>query len=320
MWDGSDEQMSIQTILAALDHGINLIDTAPVYGFGRAEEIVGKAVKEFGSRDKVRIATKAGLEWKDGEVSRNSQPAHIAFEIEDSLRRLQTDYIDIYFVHWPDSPVPFEETARMLQALQDQGKIRLIGVSNFDPRQMDAFQRAADLRLCQPPYNLFERDIEKDLIPYCRRHDIALMTYGALCRGLLSGKMSSDRVFEGDDLRRVDPKFQPPRFGQYLEAAARIAQLAASRYGKDLLPAAVRWVLDQGIQISVWGARRPEQIEPVHDVFGWSLDAESKNEIDKIIAAAVTDPVGPEFMAPPVDKGSGRGVSVLEQKDLTEVL
>lgn len=204
MWGGSNELQSIDTIHAALDRGINLIDSAPVYGFGRSEEIIGKALKDYGSREKICISTKAGLEWQGDRVFRNSQPTRIAFEVEDSL-----------------------------------------------------------------------------------------------CRGFLSGKMSHDRQFKGDDLRAIDPKFQAPRFSQYLEAAKRIEQLAHRRYEKELLPAAVRWILDQGVDIAIWGGRRPDQMDPVSDVFGWSIDADFNAEIDRILSETVMDPVQPDFMAPP---------------------
>jgi aryl-alcohol dehydrogenase-like predicted oxidoreductase len=321
MWGGSNEKESIDTVHAALDAGINLIDTAPVYGFGGSEEIVGKALKSYGSRDKICISTKAGLEWKQGNVFRNSQPARLAFEVEDSLRRLETDYIDIYFVHWPDPRVPFEETARLMQALSDQGKVRAIGVSNYDVEQMEAFRAAAELHLCQPPYSIFERQVEKDIIPYCRSNEIKLMTYGALCRGLLSGKMSSDREFSGDDLRQIDPKFQEPRFSQYLEAASRIEQLARKRCAKDLLPAAVRWILDQGVDIAIWGARRPDQLKPVEAVFGWSIDAEFIARVENVIGETISDPVGPEFMAPPPAEGQpDSGLNDSLEDDLENVL
>ena len=309
MWGGTDEQMSIRTIHSALEQGINLVDTAPVYGFGRSEEIVGKALKSYGHRDKICISTKAGLEWKEGKVFRNSDPARIAFEVEDSLMRLQTDYIDLYFVHWPESAVPFEETARLMQALKDQGKIRAIGVSNYNIDQMESFRSGADLHLCQPPYNLFERGIEVDIMPYCRQNDIALMTYGALCRGLLSGKMSPDRQFSGDDLRRTDPKFQEPRYRQYLEAANRIEMLARQRYGKELLPTAIRWILDQDVDIAIWGARRPEQINPIRDIFDWSVDSDFKQAVDAILSETIQDPIGPDFMAPPPKNDAGLDLS-----------
>ncbi len=299
MWGGTDEAQSIATIRAALDHGINLIDTAPVYGFGRSEEIVGKAIAEAGLRSKVLIATKAGLGWKDGGVFRDAGRARILREIEDSLRRLRTDYIDIYQVHWPDPLVAIEETAEAMHTLLRQGTIRAIGVSNFSVEQMERFRRVAPLHALQPPYNMFERGIEADLLPYCREHEIATLGYGALCRGLLSGRMRPDTVFDGDDLRRSDPKFRAPRFARYLAAVQRFDQLAQGRYGKRVIALAVRWMLDQGITTALWGARRPDQLQPVDQVSGWHLDDAAKAKIEQILRETIADPVGPEFMAPP---------------------
>src|ERR1700744_3310821 len=299
MWGGTDEAESIATIRTAFAHGINIVDTAPVYGFGRSEEIVGKAIAEAGLRSDVLIATKAGLEWDGGKVFRNDSRARILHEVEDSLRRLQTDYIDIYQVHWPDPLVPIEETADAMQTLLKQGKIRAIGVSNFSILQMERFRRIAPLHVLQPPYNLFERGIEADLLPYCRENKIATLGYGALCRGLLSGRMNTDTVFNGDDLRRTDPKFLEPRFAQYVAAVSKLDRLAQKRFGKRVIHLAVRWMLEQGITTALWGARRPDQLRPVDEVTGWSLDAADKAEIDQILRETITDPVGPEFMAPP---------------------
>jgi aryl-alcohol dehydrogenase-like predicted oxidoreductase len=299
MWGGTDETESISTIRAALDHGIDVIDTAPVYGFGRSEEIVGKAIAEGRLRDRVVISTKVGLEWKDGSVFRNASRGRIMREVEDSLRRLRTDYIDVYQVHWPDPVVPIEETASAMQVLFNQGKIRAIGVSNFSLDQMERFRSVAALHVLQSPYNLFEREIETELLPYCRKNNIATFGYGALCRGLLSGRMRSDTAFAGDDLRRTDPKFQQPRFGQYLAAVQRLDQLAQEHFGKHVIELAVRWMLDQGITTALWGARHPGQLQPVDEVTGWRLDAATRAEIDRILRDTITDPVGPEFMAPP---------------------
>ena len=299
MWGGTDEAQSVRTIRAALERGITLIDTAPVYGFGRSEEIVGKAIVEGGLRSRVRIATKAGLGWKDGRVFRNASRAGILLEVEDSLRRLRTDYIDIYQVHWPDPLVRIEETAEAMHTLFRQGKIHAIGVSNFSVAQMEQFCRVAPLHVLQPPYNMFERGIEADLLPYCRRNNIATLGYGALCRGLLSGRMRPDTVFDGDDLRRTDPKFLAPRFAQYLAAVQRLDRFARERFGKRVIELAVRWMLDQGITTALWGARRPDQLEPVDAVTDWRLDSPAKGEIDRILRETITDPVGPEFMAPP---------------------
>jgi aryl-alcohol dehydrogenase-like predicted oxidoreductase len=298
MWGGTDEAESIATLRAAVEHGVELIDTAPAYGFGRSEEIVGKALA--GSlRSRVRIATKAGLEWRDGTVFRNASRARILKEVDDSLRRLQTDHIDVYQVHWPDPLVAMEETAGAMRTLFEQGKIGAIGVSNFSVAQMDLFRRVAPIHVLQPPYNLFERHIDAEVLPYCRKNNIATFGYGALCRGLLSGRMRADTKFDGDDLRRSDPKFQQPRFGQYLAAVERLDELARRRFGKRVIHLAVRWMLDQGITTALWGARHPGQLAPIDEVSGWALDASAKTEIDRILAATVTDPVGPEFMAPP---------------------
>jgi aryl-alcohol dehydrogenase-like predicted oxidoreductase len=300
MWGGSDEKEAIRTIHAALDGGINLIDTAPVYGFGRSEEIVGKALASGGRRQRSMIATKVGLDWWDGKPFRNATKARIMEEAESSLRRLQTDVIDLYQVHWPDPNTPVAEIARAMEELHRAGKIRAIGVSNFSPTQMDEFRRAAPLHTAQPPYNLFERAIEKDVQPYCRDHNIGLLAYGSLCRGLLSGRMSNSSRFKGDDLRKSDPKFQAPRFDQYLAAVEKLDRFARENYGKRVIHLAARWVLDRGqSNIALWGARKPDQLSPIKEVMGWRIDDSGMHEIDRILEETIKDPVGPEFMAPP---------------------
>jgi aryl-alcohol dehydrogenase-like predicted oxidoreductase len=299
MWGGTDEAESIKTIRGAIEHGVTVVDTAPVYGFGRSEEIVGKALAEGGLRSRVLIATKAGLEWQGDRVFRNATRARILREVKESLRRLRTDYIDIYQVHWPDPLVTIEETAEAMRDLFEQGTIRAIGVSNFSVQQMERFRRISPLHVLQPPFNLFERGIESDILPYCRENNIATFGYGALCRGLLSGRMRPDSKFDGDDLRRTDPKFQKPRFAQYLAAVERLDRLAQQRFGKRVIHLAIRWMLDQGITTALWGARNPDQLLPVDEVSGWQLDATAKADIDRILRETITDPIGPEFMAPP---------------------
>jgi aryl-alcohol dehydrogenase-like predicted oxidoreductase len=299
MWGGSDEQQSIRTIHEALDRGITLFDTAPVYGFGHSEEILGKALAQGGRRSRAAIATKVGLEWRDGKPFRNASRQRIMKEVEDSLRRLRTDVIDLYQVHWPDPGTRIAETAGAMADLLRAGKIRAIGVSNFSPAQMDAFRAVAPLHAAQPPYNLFERAIEKDVLPYCRKRDLAVLAYGSLCRGLLSGKMSATSRFDGDDLRKADPKFRPPRFAQYLAAVAALDRFAQQNYGKRVIDLAVRWVLDRGdSNIALWGARRPDHLASVSAAMGWHIDAAGMAEIDRILGDSVTSPVGPEFMAP----------------------
>jgi aryl-alcohol dehydrogenase-like predicted oxidoreductase len=300
MWGGSDDAASIRTIQSAVDRGITLIDTAPVYGFGHSEEVVGNALRDGGRRAKVLIATKVGLDWKDGKPFRNASRARIMKEIDDSLRRLQTDVIDLYQVHWPDPKVPVEETAAAMHDLLKAGKIRAIGVSNFSSAQMDEFRIVAPLHTDQPPYNLFEREIERDVLPYAKRNNILTLAYGALCRGLLAGRMTAATNFPADDLRHSDPKFQSPRFNQYLQAVKQLDRFAADNYGKRVVHLALRWILDrQGEGFALWGARKPEQLDPIDQVYGWKLDAAAMTEIDRILAATIKDPVGPEFMAPP---------------------
>lgn len=309
MWGGTDEAQSIATIRAAVERGVTLIDTAPVYGFGHSEEIVGKAVTEGALRDKVQIATKVGLAWNGSAVFRDSRPARIRKEIEDSLRRLRTEYIDLYQVHWPDLETPIAETARTLEDLRREGKIRAIGVSNYSPEQMDAFRAVTGLDAVQPPYNIFERAIDADVLPYAKRAGLTVLSYGALCRGLLSGRMTADTNFGGDDLRKVDPKFQGARFGQYLAAVEELKKLARDRFGKTVLALAVRWVLDQGPTIALWGARNPGQMDPIDQIDGWRIDASAKREIDAILKRCIFDPASPAFMAPPVTRPADRELS-----------
>jgi aryl-alcohol dehydrogenase-like predicted oxidoreductase len=286
MWGGTDEAQSIRTIHEALDRGITLFDTAPVYGFGRSEEILGKALAQDGRRKRAVIATKVGLDWRDGAPFRNGSRKRIMKEVDDSLRRLQTDVIDLYQVHWPDPGTPIAETATAMADLLRAGKIRAIGVSNFNPAQMDEFRAVAPLHAAQPPYNLFERAIERDVMPYCREH--------------LSGKMTFNSRFTGDDLRKNDPKFQAPRFAQYLAAVEALDRFAHDNYGKGVIHLAVRWVLDRGdANIALWGARRPDQLAAVRGVMGWRIDSAAMTEIERILRDTITNPVGPEFMAPP---------------------
>ena len=191
--------------------------------------------------------------------------------VEDSLRRLRTDRIDLYQIHWPDPQVPIEDTARTLQDLQREGKILAVGVSNYSPEQMDQFRAVLPLASVQPPYNLFERAIEADVLPYAREHKLAVLAYGALCRGLLSGRMTVDTTFGSDDLRSNDPKFRRPRFDQYVRATKELEAFARIRHDKSVLALAIRWVLDSGPTIALWGARRPDQLNGVDDAFGWHL-------------------------------------------------
>ena len=300
-WGEVGEETAIATCLSAIERGINLIDTAPIYGRGRAELIVGKVMRKHGQRGAFYIATKAGLEWNDKGVFANSTPARLRREIEDSLRRLDTDYIDLYQIHWPDTLVPVEETAAVLADFQREGKVRALGVSNFSAAQMEEFRKVAPVASDQPPYNIFEREIDAETLPWCAANGVAVLTYSSLCRSLLGGRVHRGMTFETGDIRAVDPKFQEPRFSQYMTAVERLTALARERFGKSLAQLAARWVLDRpGISVALWGAKRPDQLDAVAGVMGWKIDAATMAEIDRIVAESVTDPVGPEYLTPQV--------------------
>ncbi len=299
MWGGTKEKEAIETIHKALDLGINLIDTAPVYGFGVSEEIVGKAIKSYGKRENIVIATKQGLSFENQAIQRDARKESIEREIEESLRRLQVDYIDIYQIHWPDPLTPPRETAEALQKLFKQGKIRAIGVSNYSIEQMEEFQKTAPIHSLQSPFNLFERAIEKEELDYCLKKEIATLGYGPLCRGLLTGKIQKDTQFKGDDLRKIDPKFQEPRLSQYLNAVKKLEEWVKNKHHRSLLALAIRWVLDKGVTTALWGARKPEQLSGMETIWNWNLTSQDFSEIDTILSETILDPVGPEFMAPP---------------------
>jgi aryl-alcohol dehydrogenase-like predicted oxidoreductase len=304
-WGAVPDEVAIATCLGAVERGINLIDTAPIYGYGRSEEIIGKAMRAHGRREDFYIATKAGLQWTARGVFANSIATRLRSELEASLRRLGADYIDLYQVHWPDTRTPIAETAALLAEFQREGKVSALGVSNFSVAQMEEFRRAAPLASNQPPYNLFDRAMDEEGVEaqsireWCKEHDVAILTWSTLCRSLLAGRVTRGMKFAEGDIRRVDPKFQEPRFSQYITAVERLATFASERFGKSVLELAVRWVLDRpGVSVALWGAKRPEQLDAVSGVLGWKLDAASMAEIDGIIGESVTDSIGPEYLTP----------------------
>ena len=300
-WGAVPDDVAVATCLSAIERGINLIDTAPIYGHGRSEEIIGKAIGVHGRRDAFFIATKAGLEWNEQGVFANSTPARLRRELEDSLRRLGTDYIDLYQVHWPDLRIPIAETAGLMAQFQAEGKARALGVSNFSAAQMEEFRSVAPLVSNQLPYNLFERQIDGEILPWCAANGVAVLTWSSLCRSLLAGRVQPGMVFDAKDIRSADPKFQEPRFSQYMSAVQRLSGFARERYGKSVLELAVRWVLDRpGVSAALWGAKRPDQLDAVSGAMCWRLDTSAMAEIDRIVAASVTDPIGPGYLTPGV--------------------
>lgn len=298
-WGSVPEDAAIATILSAVERGANLIDTAPIYGRGRAEELIGKAMQQHGRREAFYIATKAGLEWNSRGVFANSTAERLRRELEDSLRRLGTSYIDLYQVHWPDTLISVEEVAGVLAELVAAGKVRALGVSNFSVAQMEAFRQVTPLASDQPPYNIFEREIDAAILPWCSANNVAVLTYSSLCRSLLGGRVQRGMRFEDRDIRAVDPKFQEPRFSQYITAVERLTEFARERFGKSIIELAARWVLDRpGVSVALWGAKRPDQLDPIAGAMGWKIDGHAMAEIDQIVAESVQDPIGPEYLTP----------------------
>ncbi len=283
MWGGADEQAARATVARALDLGVTTIDTAPVYGFGLSEEMVGDVVRSRGARDRVVLATKAGLVWDARrDPWKDASPRSVAREVEDSLRRLRTDVIDVYQIHWPDPATPVARTAEAVRALLDRGIIRAAGVCNFSVDQIEAFSAECPITVCQSPYSLFQRGIERDVLPYCRTRSLRLLAYSPLARGLLAGTMRRDAE-PGDQARRT-PMFHGEEYRRHIDIVERLDDYAHDRFGRRVIHLAVRWILD-GAEDSVvlWGARRPEQLDALAGVGGWRLDERSRREIEAIV-------------------------------------
>jgi aryl-alcohol dehydrogenase-like predicted oxidoreductase len=298
MWGGSDEKKAIATLVKAFEMGIHLVDTAPVYGFGAAEEMIGKALRKYKKRDDIFIVTKCGLSWKDRKVFRDARKDTVIKEAEDSLKRMQIDSIDLYQVHWPDAKTPFAETAEALRSLLKEGKVRAIGVCNFSMEQMEEYMKHLPIQALQAPFNLFESQIEMQELSFCKIKKIPVIGYGSLCRGLLTGKIQKNTEYKGDDLRKDDPKFQEPKLSQYLRCVSQLQDWVQLKYRKPLAALAVRWVLDKGVNVALWGARQPEQLRSVPQVEGWKLTSQDFQEIDQIIKKTITDPASDDFMGP----------------------
>ncbi len=283
MWGGADPAAARATIERAIELGIDIIDTAPVYGFGLSESLVGEVLAAHGCRDEVVIATKCGLVWDERhEPWRDSSPASIRREVEASLERLRTSWVDLYQVHWPDANTPIEETAATLEQLRAEGLVRAIGVCNHDIAQMERFREVAKLDTTQFRFNLFERDRGREVLAYADAHDIVTMAYSPLARGLFTGTMTEDRE-PTDEARRAD-MFHGEAYRRHLAAVRRLDGLARAAYGRRVIHLACRWLLDLGVDIVLWGARRPEQLDAVAGVWGFSLDDAARERIDAIIA------------------------------------
>jgi aryl-alcohol dehydrogenase-like predicted oxidoreductase len=296
-WGGTDDEKAIRAIRKAIDLGVNCIDTAPVYGFGHSEEIVGKAIK--GRRDEVIIATKCGLIWERNEgefffeayfkgkhyrVYRNLRKDSIIQECEKSLKRLDVDVIDIYQCHWPDRTTPIDETMEALEILKSQGKIKVFGVSNFDLKLMKDSLKYARIESNQVRYNLLNREIENDIIPFCIENNIAILAYSPLEHGILSGKVTMERKFPDDDIRSKHHWFQLENRRRVLEALDKIKPIAYG-YGVTIAQLVINWTFSQpGITTAIVGARNPEQVEENAGSASFELSEDDRGKIAEIFS------------------------------------
>ena len=294
-WGSFDESAAIATIRYARERGITLFDTAQAYGFGASEHILGRALR--GDLDRRReelvIATKGGLRMTASGLVRDSSRSWLRQGVDDSLRALSVDYIDLYQVHWPDPNVPRAETAGALDELVREGKIRHVGVSNFDVTEMAEFARTRPVETLQPPYSLFRRDIEADVLPYTRTHDIGVLVYGPLAHGLLTGTMDDDTTFTPDDWRSTNPSFHGETFHDNLEKVRDLQRFASEELGTSVAPLAVAWTLaNPAVQAAIVGARRPSHIDEAITASELHLGDDALAHIDRIMAGAMSF-VGP---------------------------
>ena len=298
-WGATDAQQAIDAIRKAADEGVTLFDTAQAYGFGASEQLLARALATR-PRGELVIATKGGLRpaGNGAGVVRDASPAWIRQGVDESLAALRTDYLDLYQVHWPDPNTPFEDTAEALAKLVAEGKIRHVGVSNFDAEQMEAFSATLPVETLQPPYHLFRRDIEAEVLPYTAAHDIGVLVYGPLAHGLLGGHLGPETVFAPDDWRSKSPMFEGAAFSRNLRAVSALRQLATKELGMTLPQLAVAWTLaNPAVHVAIIGTRNAAHVDETLAATEIHLDDETMRRIDVIMRDAVPVPgPSPEMM------------------------
>lgn len=283
-WGPQDDDESIATIHKALDMGINWIDTAAAYGLGHSEEIVARALKGLSNRP--FVFTKCSTVWNEKrEVSNTLKADSLRKEVENSLRRLQTDVIDLYQIHWPNPDADIEEGWSTLARLKEEGKVRYIGVSNFSVEQMQRAEKIAPISSLQPPYSLINRNVEKDILPYCLQHNIGVIVYSPMQSGLLTGAMTPERVksLPQDDWRRKHPEFNEPRITRNLKLVQLLSEIGNAH---DVSPGvvAIAWTLRQpAVTAAIVGGRRPDQVERNIKAIDFRLHPEEIQQIEDFL-------------------------------------
>ncbi|MBN2181367.1 MAG: aldo/keto reductase [Sedimentisphaerales bacterium] len=288
-WGPQDDDEAVGAIIAALDSGINWIDTAPAYGLGHSEELVAKALKQ--TDHKPIIATKCGIPWNEKkEQAACLKKESIRTECHNSLKRLDLEVIDLYQIHWPTPDQDVEEAWEEMLKLRDEGKVRYLGVSNFNIEQLERIGKTEPAVSLQPPYSMLHREVENELLDYCAQNEMGVLAYSPMQRGLLTGKFSPQRLasLAPDDHRKRHPDFQEPRFGATLKLVEQLKKIA-EHSGKTCAQLAISWVLRRDeVTAAIVGARKPSQIIETAPASDWNLSDEDIQEIEKLLAEYVT--------------------------------
>jgi aryl-alcohol dehydrogenase-like predicted oxidoreductase len=281
-WGSSDDDDSVRSIERALDLGINWIDTAAIYGLGHSEELVGKALKNVSQ--KPYVFTKCSMRWhQDRSIYRSLKRDSLREELENSLRRLQVDVIDLYQIHWPNPEAEIEEGWETLAKFKEEGKVRYIGVSNFNVEQMKRAEKIAPITSLQPPYSLLNRSIEAEILPYAEKQNIGVINYSPMASGLLTGKMTAERIasLPADDWRKRAAQYQEPKLSRNLKLVELLRQIG-EKHGVEPGVVAIAWTLRQpAVTAAIVGARRPDQIEGTIAAATFRLSAEELAQIDE---------------------------------------
>jgi aryl-alcohol dehydrogenase-like predicted oxidoreductase len=281
-WGPQDDDEAVGAIRRAVELGVNWVDTAAVYGLGHSEELVAQALKSVPESERPYVFTKCSLVWDDGgDISNVLEKDSVKRECEESLRRLQTDVIDLYQIHWPRPDEYIEEGWEAMAELKDEGKVRHIGVSNFDVSQMERIGEIAPVETLQPPYNMLNRGVEEEILPYCGENDTGIIVYSPMRSGLLTGKMTPERVanLPSDDWRRNAQDFQEPRLSRNLELVELLEEIGAD-HGLSPGEVAIAWTLRQpAVTAAIVGGRRPDQVD---GIIGAAKLRLSEDELDRI--------------------------------------
>jgi aryl-alcohol dehydrogenase-like predicted oxidoreductase len=284
-WGSQDDGESVKTIEHALDLGINWIDTAAIYGLGHSEEVVAQALKHVAK--KPYVFTKCSMRWtEDRKIYRSLNAGSIQEEVEASLARLRIDAIDLYQIHWPDPEIDIEEGWEMLAKLKQQGKVRYIGVSNFNVEQIERAQKIAPVTSLQPPYSLLNRNAEAEILPFCLEHNIGVINYSPMSSGLLTGKMTAERIqrMPDDDWRKRSPNFKQPKLARNLKLVEILREIGRDS-GAEPGVVAIAWTLENpAVTAAIVGARRPDQVDGIIAATGFKLTPDAKARIDGFLA------------------------------------